>query len=162
MPPPGADVRSLQALRDWFAALSLFHKEAREALASVGVEVQRAPDWVEQKGREWQAKARRAEESLFRAKMELAQRQHPDFSGRIPDTTVQEKAVRRAEAELEFCQEQIRVCQRWLNELPEAVGEVYHGPARRLGFFLESDAVKALAELDRQIAALEQYQQESP
>lgn len=159
---PGADVRSLDALQSWYATLAAYGVEARDALAAVQLEIHRASEWIQHQIGEWKAQVRRAEQDVFRAKMELRSRQQPDFSGRIPDTSVEEKALRRAEAKLEFARRQVTICQRWLTQITAEVGEVYDGPARRLGAFLEGDLPRALAVLDRQLVALERYSEIRP
>ncbi|HEY8506185.1 MAG TPA: hypothetical protein VIL46_16480 [Gemmataceae bacterium] len=159
---PSADVRSLEALLDWYTALCEFAAEAQNALAAIALDVQRASGWLEAQEDRWQGEVRRAEEEVVRAKAELRNRRQPDFSGRVPDCSVQEKALRRAEARLEHARRQVKVTRQWLARLPALVGEVYDGPARRLGGFLEGDLPRALAALGRQLEALERYAQIRP
>jgi hypothetical protein len=157
-----ADVRSLQAMRDWVGAVRVYHDDAAAALASIEMEIRRATDWVaEQEGR-WHAAAKQCEEELWTAKQDLNARKLPDWSGREPDTTVQERAVRRCEARLEHCQDQIQRCRQWTQRLPKMIDETYRGNAHRLAMFLDGDLARALALFGKQIASLEAYAGERP
>ena len=110
---PGADVQAIDALQDWHNALCLFRDEATDALSMISLEVRRAFDWIDEERKAWQQEARLAEQDVYQAKIELAQRKYQDFAGRIPDTSVQEKALARARARLEHAEDQVEVCRRW-------------------------------------------------
>jgi hypothetical protein len=152
-----ADVRSIDALREWYATLIAYGENLAEALAGVEMEIRRGADWLHDQLGLWQRAVRECEEEVVQAKAELAARKFPDWSGRNPDTTVQEKVLRQAKARLEHAEEQVQKVRSWIARLPKAVDETYSGPARRLGNFLEVELPKGLAVLDRRIAALESY-----
>ena len=153
----GADVRSIDAVRDWYAALASYGEGLAEAMAGVELEIRRAHDWVGEQLDRWRRAVRACEEDVTRAKAELAQRKYAGFDGREPDCTVQEKNLRLARARLEHAEDQVEKCRQWLARLPKMVDEVYSGPSRRLVNFLEGDLPKGLAELGRRLAALESY-----
>src|SRR5207253_191296 len=94
---PGADVGSIPALRDWLAALSVYRTEAAASLAGIQGEIRRGHEWVAEQLSLWQRAVRDCEEEVVQAKAELAARKFPGFDGRMPDTTVQEKNLRRAQ-----------------------------------------------------------------
>ena len=152
-----ADVRSIDALRDWHATLTGYGESLAEALAGVEMELRRAREWIAEQLSLWQQAVRDCEEEVTRAKAELAHRKMPTWDGRDPDCTVQEKNLRRARARLEHAEDQVQVCRRWSQKMPEVVDEVYNGKARRLANFLEEDLPKALTILSRRLAALEAY-----
>lgn len=152
-----ADVRSIDAVRDWHAALTAYGENLTEALAGVQTEIRRGFDWLHDQLGLWQRAIRQCEQEVVQAKAELAARKFPDWSGREPDTTVQEKNLRQAKARLEHAEDQVQKIRAWLGRLPKAIDENYSGPARRLGNFLESELPKGLASLDRRLAALESY-----
>ena len=158
----GADVRSIDAVRDWHAALIDYGDTLSEALAGVELEIRRAHDWLGEQLSRWQHSIRERQEEVTRARAELAQRKLPTFDGREPDCSVQEKALRLAKAKLEHAEEQVDKCRRWLGRLPKLVDELYVGPSRRLGNFVEGDLPKALSDLARRVAALESYAQLRP
>jgi hypothetical protein len=155
---PGAGVRSLDALKDWYAALALFRNEAQNAQTSLALALQRAADFLGEQQVVWQRRIRKAEEDVTQAKAELRHRRLlKDFDGRHPDTTVQEKNLARALDGLRHAEDRLDVTRRWLQRLPTVIRDVYDGPARGLSFFVEIDLARALAELAKQLTALELY-----
>lgn len=152
-----ADVRSIDELRDYHASVVTYRATLLEALSSVQMEIRRAFDWVEEQGTLWQRRIRESDDEVVRCKAELSQRQFPMWDGRIPDCTVQEEALRRAKAKLQFCEEQVRLCKKWIGKLPKMIEETYDGASRRLLNGLEIDVPNGLSLLARQISALEAY-----
>jgi hypothetical protein len=152
-----ADVRSIEALRDWYAALTGYSEVLAEALAGVEMELRRAREWLDDQRRSWQQAVRDCEDEVTRAKAELSQRKMPTWDGRDPDCTVQEKNLRRAKARLEHAEEQVEKCAHWMRKFPQMVDEIYNGKAQRLSNFLEDDLAKGLAVLSRRLASLEAY-----
>jgi hypothetical protein len=159
---PGADVQAIDALEDWHNALCLFRDEALESLNSIALETRRAFDWIDEEAKAWHREAREAEEDIVRAKAELNQRKTPDFSGRIPDTSLQEENLARAEARLRNAEEQMDVCRHWAARLPKMVSEEYEGTARRLGTFLDIELPAAIAQLNARIQSLHRYTEVKP
>jgi hypothetical protein len=152
-----ADVRSIDALREWHAALATYSAGLADALAGVDMEIRRAHDWLGEQLSRWQNAVRECEEEVVQAKAELSARKFPGWDGREPDTTVQEKAVRKAKAKKEHAEDQVALVRSWMARLPKLVDEAYTGPSRRLGNMLEADLPKALAALVRQVGALDSY-----
>lgn len=157
-----ADVRSISVIRDWLAALAEYREAANETLAGVEMEIRRGIDWVAEQQDRWKQAAKDAEQELWQAKQDLNARKVPDWSGREPDTTVQERAVRRAQAKLDHCEEQIAKCRSWLLKLPKLIDETYRGSANRLQLFLEGDLARAAAVLTKQVQSLETYAGQRP
>ena len=154
---PGADVGSIPALRDWLAAVAVYREQAAEALAGIQVEIRRGHEWVAEQLSLWQRAVRDCEEEVVQAKAELAARKFPGFDGRMPDTTVQEKNLRRAQAKLEYAEEKVRKCRSWIAKLPKHVEEVYSGHGHRLANMLDGEVARGAALLDRRVDALERY-----
>lgn len=153
----GADVRSIPALRDWLAALATYRDETAEALSGIHQEIRRGFAWIEEQMALWQRAVRDGEEEVTQAKAELAARRFPGFDGRMPDTTIQERNLRRAQARLEHAEEKVLACRKWLGKLPKAVEETFTGPGHRLATFLDGDLARGAALLDRRLDALERY-----
>lgn len=152
-----ADVRSIDAVREWHASLTDYGDGLAEALAGVALEIRRGHDWLEEQLGRWQHSIREREEEVTRAKSELSQRKFKTFDGREPDCTVQEKALRLAKARLEYAEEKVAKCRQWIGRLPKMIDELYVGPSRRLSNFIDGDLRKGLAELSRRVVALESY-----
>lgn len=153
----GADVRSVATLREWLAALAVYQDDASNALAGVNMELRRGLDWIDEQLHQWQHAKRDAEEAVAQARAELSARQFPSWDGRDPDTTLQERNLRRAEAWLDHCEEQIRKCRGWVAKLPKLIEELYTGHGHRLQTFLEGDLARGLADLNQRLEALERY-----
>jgi hypothetical protein len=153
----GADVRSISVLREWLAALAVYQDEASNALAGVNMELRRGLDWIEEQLHQWQHAVREAEEAVVQAKAELAARQFPSWDGRDPDTTLQERNLRRAEAWQEHCEDQVRRCRGWIGKLPKIIEETYTGHSHRLQTFLEGDLARGLNSLGQRLESLERY-----
>ncbi len=152
-----ADVKSIAALADWKVDLVNFRTDGDESLSALNMEVQKAYSFLDDTEAKWKREMREAEEDLVQAKSELSRRELPDFSGKIPDTTIQKKAVQRCKARMEYCADQMDVCRRWRTRLPRMVSEEFEGPARRFENFLDGDLLRGISALDRQIDALEKY-----
>jgi hypothetical protein len=153
----GADVSSIPALREWLAALAVYHSNVSESLSGINMEIRRGFEWIAEQLALWQRAVRDCEEEVTQAKAELAARRFPGFDGKMPDTTLQERNLRRAQARLEHAEEQVRKCRAWLGRLPKLVEEAYTGAGHRLQTFVETDLVRGVAVLGRQLDALERY-----
>jgi hypothetical protein len=154
---PGAGVTSLDALSEWYAALVEFRAEAQNSLSSLVLSLQRAADWLDQQQQYWRRQIRVLEEEASQAKAELMNRQFTDFLGEKLDCSVQEENLRIAKARLEFAEDRLEATRRWSKRLPQEMRDVYDSPTRHLGFFLDGELPRALAQLARQLTALEQY-----
>jgi hypothetical protein len=152
-----ADVRDIDALRDWLAALATYRSDANESLTALRVEINRGIEWVHEQYQLWQRSIRRFDDAVVQAKADLAAKRFPDVNGRMPDTTVEERNLRRAVAKLEYAHEQVAKCRRWVAELPKLVDEIFHGPAQRLANLLDIDVPRGAAVLTRRIESLELY-----
>ena len=93
----------------------------------------------------------------MQAKAELAARKFPNWDGKMPDTTIQERNLRRAVARHEHAQDQVLRCRGWATRLPKIVEEAYTSRGHRLEVFLEGDLARGLAGLTRRVESLERY-----
>ena len=157
MTGPQADVRSIDAVRDWHATLANYADSLAEALAGVEMEIRHATEWLDEQLSLWRQAIRDCEEEVVRAKAELSQRKFKTWDGRDPDCTVQELALRSAKARLEHAEEQVERVRQWIGRLPKIIDETYRGAGRRLQNFLDDDFPKGQIELARRIASLETY-----
>jgi hypothetical protein len=153
---PPARVTSIDALRDFRAALSTFRSEAIDALAANDLDIRRAFDWLTEQRQFWQRAVREMHDEVTHCKAELFRRQTVLPGERVPDCTQQIKALRLAQQKLEHAEERVKACRRWEPALQRAVDE-YQGPARQLGSLLDGELPKSTALLDRMIASLDAY-----
>lgn len=153
-----AQLHSLEKLLDFQAALATFTHHAKEAISAMEVDIRRTLQWLEQQLAMWHAEVRRAEEEVFKAKQELAQRRMIRVGDRQMDTTEQEIALAKAQRRLAHGEEKQAACRRWLRKLPEAIDE-YQGFAVNYQSILECDVPRMHAFLDRKMDLLEAYMQ---
>ena|SRR6266496_957320 len=155
---PAAHVTSIEGMADFQAALATFTEKAKDALGSVELELRRMIDWLAEQAKHWQTEIRLAENAVFEAKAELTRKKMMKIGDRKPDTTDQEKALRRAQAWLEHAEEKLAHTRHWQRAFPDAMLD-YQGPARQLQFMLEAQVPQMSAYLHQKIEALEKYQQ---
>jgi DNA repair exonuclease SbcCD ATPase subunit len=152
----GAQVRSVDAIRDFLAALQQFREDGQEALCSADMEIRRMQDWLREQLKSWSKEVRDCEEELIQAKNELSRRQTIYVGDKPPDCTEQKKRVQFCRARLEHAEEKVATTRRWIPEM-DRLNDEYYGPARQLAGFLDSNMLTAFAVLERKIAALEAY-----
>lgn len=157
MAAPGADVRSIPGLHDWLAAMTVYRDTAADAVAGINQEVRRGYEWIDEQMGRWQRAVRDCEEEVTQAKADLAARKFPGWDGKMPDTTLQERNLRRAKARLEHAEDKVAACRKWAATLPKLVDETYSGAGHRLSTVLDIDVARGLAVLGRQLDALERY-----
>jgi hypothetical protein len=151
-----ARVTSIETVEHFRSALCEFGKEAKDSLCAIDMRIHRAFEWLEQQSKHWQKEVRVRQEELVRAKLELQSRKAMQKGGKGPGTTDQEKAFRKAQQRLKEAEDKVRCCRNWLPLLQREVHE-YHGPARLLAGYLDTELVHALALLARKLANLDAY-----
>ena len=151
-----ANVRSVDALRDFKNALITYAEEARNALNGVDMEVRRTRDWL---GRDqlmyWQTQVKKRNEQVSQARADLFRRQISQGSGSVSDSD-QKEALRIAIQRLRKAEEKLAKVKRWGPVLDHAIAE-YNSAARPLGDRISGDLVNSLALLDRMVASLDAY-----
>jgi hypothetical protein len=157
-----ADVRSIDALREFRAALALFGDDVLGALGAVDMEVRRTVLWLQQdRPAYWQEQIKRRGEQVAAAKAELFRRQlmkTPEFS---PSCTEQKEQLRRAEESLRDAERRAAAVRTWGRTLPQILLE-YQASTRRIKDLAAGDVPRAMAVLARMIDALEAYLRVAP
>jgi hypothetical protein len=157
-----ASVRSIDALREFRAALIEFAEDALGALGAADMEARRTVHWVTHEQRlYWQQELKRRKERLSQAHSELARKKLGASSGNTPRYTEQLEQQKKARASLEEAERRAELLRRWEPRLQQAVLE-YKGRAGRLTDLIGGDLPRSLALLDRIIEALDAYAQVAP
>jgi len=156
-----AHVTDSRALVEFRAMLCTFADEARDALGMIDHEIRRTVAFVEEQVHEWRAAVRQAEDEVIQAKIEYNQRRSQRIGDRQPDTSFQEKVLRKAQAKLEYAEDKLTLARRWQRDLPREIMN-YEGPARQLLQNLDIEGPRMVAFMERKIAALETYAQTPP
>lgn len=152
-----AQVHVIERLAEFKAALRSFADKAKDAMTGNAMELRRSGDWLEAQLGLWKTEVRKAEDAVVQARNELTRRKMMRIGDRPPDTTEQEKALRKCQARLAHAEEKRDNTKRWLRQLPDDIEE-YNGQARPFQDALEHDVARMIAFLEQKIAALEEYQ----
>ena len=156
-----AQVHAVDRLADFKAALQIFADKAKDAMSGNQMEIRRSLDWLDSQLALWKAEIRKAEDAVVQAKNELQRRKMMRISDRPPDTTAQEKELRKAQARLAYAEERRDNTKSWLRKMPDEIEE-YDGLARPFQDSLEHDLVKMINFVEQKIAALDAYRQINP
>ena len=151
-----ANVRSLEALREFRVALIKFIDKAKRAVATSDSEVMRTQMWIDShQPAHWKRELRKSEERLNQAKSELfrATISQPD-NPRGP--TDQVRLVNKRKAEIEYVKQKLEKTKRWSRTFERSTNE-YRGAISPLSSALDGTAHKAVVLIERSITTLESY-----
>lgn len=152
-----ANVRSVDAIRDFRASLATFTEEARTALGGTEMEIRRVRDWLcRDQLTYWQAQIKRRNEQLSMARSELHRRRLSQQGSEAVSDSEQKEAVRLAQKRLEAAEARLALIKRWIPVLEHAITE-YHSSSQPLGDSLSGSVVNSLSLLDRTVRAIEAY-----
>ena len=155
--PRTANVRSLEAIREFKVALAVFEEEATAALETMQTEIYRAIDWLENdRPSFWQQQVRHGFDDVAEARTALETCRMRIVAGRKPSCIEEKQALRAAKHRLENAQEKIDVVRHWCINVRHETDE-FKGRIGQLQRYLETDVPRLLATLQRMINALEGY-----
>jgi hypothetical protein len=153
-----ARVTSLDALDSFAAAVRVFQDEAQRAIESAEMNIRAATDWTRGERRDyWRGQARRAEQQLHEAKLNLQRCQ--TFRGvddYRPACVDEKRQVERTRRRLEHSRDQIEAVKHWSRVVDQAVYES-KGGVSPLARWLETDVERAMAALNRICRTLQEY-----
>lgn len=153
----GADVKSLESLYKFRAAVLNFQEEARLCLQALESQLLKFLGWLE-----------RERPGFWKRQIELCYRQHGEARvsfhrcrmrkmGDFKPTCFEErKAMEAAKNALEFAQKQVPVVKFWIANAHHEANE-YKGRSSQLHQFIERDLPELLALLAHSIVQLEAY-----
>jgi hypothetical protein len=153
-----ANVRSIDAIKDFRVALSTFKEGAAQSLAAVAVEIQRTLDWLgHDQLKYWQNQVRVREDRVNEAKVDLNRCLiSTTATGDRPACSDQRLALAKAKARLAEAEEKIEKVRHWCQVIEQDISD-YHGPAQQLASMLDHDLPKAMSLIERMINSLEEY-----
>ncbi len=157
-----ASVGSIEALKDFRAALALYGEDTLSALGAVDAEVRRTIHWLhDDRPYYWQNQIKRRREAVSTAKAELFRRKLQKTADNTPAMTEQKENLRRAEAALQDAERRLTLVRKWQPVFQQAVLE-YKASVRRIKDLSAGDVPRALNLLSRLIDTLEAYLREAP
>lgn len=154
----GAHVGSIDAVRDFRAALVNFAHEARESMISFDMESRRTLDWLlETQPKFWHQEVRRTEELLTQAKIELERCRNSRLpGGEAPSCMEERKAVDRARQRKQYAEDNLEATRKW-GYVAQRESIEYAGRANQLTGMFDAQFPAALALFERVLTSLEAY-----
>jgi hypothetical protein len=157
-----ANVKSVEAIRDFRIAMTNFSDDARNALSAVEMEIRRTRDWLQRDQLSyWQTQIKRRNQEVSEARTELHRRRLSQANSDAISDTEQKENLRIAQRRLEEAEDKVQRIKRWIPVFEHAIAE-YHSASQPLGDRLTGALLKSLLVLDRMVASLEQYLATAP
>jgi hypothetical protein len=153
----GANVRSLEALIEFRAALVQFEDTSSGALDVLQQQIHRATDWFEHdRPGYWKRRIERSFNEVAETRTAYEMCRLNKVAGHRPACIEEKQAHEKAKRQLQHSQEQLEVARRWVFKIGHEVEE-YRGRVGPMRQCLENDVPRMIGVLDRMIAALESY-----
>src|SRR4051812_19107517 len=109
-----ANVRSLDVIRDFKAALVRFEEEACIAMAALRQEIVRALDWLEHdRPIYWKEQVRRSFDAVAKARTDLDACRRRTVADHRPACIEEQLALRKAQERLKTAEEKVELVRRW-------------------------------------------------
>jgi hypothetical protein len=156
--PEGANVQSIELLRELQGVLWKFREACVGSLDDVESELRRTVIWLEtEQDTYWKAQIRIRHEALERAKEALRSKKiFKDASGRPQSVVEEQKALKIAMQRMAEAEEKLSNVRKWVRALQKEI-ELYKGSVGRLSHSVESLVPAAVHQLDRMMVSLEAY-----
>jgi hypothetical protein len=157
-----ANVRDIQAIREFRAALLKFADEAESALQSMQAETNRTFEWIEHdRPHYWTVQMRKAFDQVAATRMALNACQMRTVAGRRPSCIEEKQAYEKAKRRLQQCQEQAERIKHWNVTIHHDADE-FRGRLAGLRRLLDVEIPQALARLEKTAEILESYAETGP
>jgi hypothetical protein len=155
--PESANVKSIDAVKRFHAAVVQFQEEARLCVSALEMQLLCILGWLERdRPGFWKREIEVCYREMSEARVRLHQcrmRKYADFK---PTCFEEKKDLEKAKRDLEFAQKQIPVVKYWNVNAQQEANE-YHGRASQLTQMLERDVPQLLALLHHAVDRLEAY-----
>lgn len=153
-----ADVRSLDALRDFRAALIVFLGAVGDSLMALQEAVFVAVDWVEnEQPRYWDSEVLKAYDQVAEKRIALeTNRMRKEAFGHRPSLAEEKQALEEAKRRLAYCQQKVDIVKNTSIDLRHEADE-FLGRLSSLQRLIETDLPKMIGLLERMLLALEAY-----
>lgn len=152
-----ANVRSLDAIRQFRVALQKFVEDAQKALAGIQMEIHRGQDWLEHdRPAYWQAQVRLAFQQVAETRTAYESCRMRTVAGHRPACLEERNAYREAQAYLRYAQEKVEAVRLCALKVRHEADE-YRGRIGQLERCLEGEIPQTLELLSQIIASLEAY-----
>src|SRR4051794_36547594 len=140
-----ANVRSIDAIREFKLALISFAEDARIGLSAMEMEIRQVRNWLERDQLTyWKAQVKRCHEDIAEARTELHRRQLSQINSDAVSDSDQKEALRKAKRRLEHSEDMVERIKKWVPVFDHAMAE-YHSQSQPLGDRLSGELVNSLA-----------------
>lgn len=154
-----ANVRSVDAIRYFHAAVLKFQEEARLCVSALEMQMLRFLGWIErERPGFWKREIENCYRELSEARVRLHQCRMKKMGDYKPTCFEETKDLERAKRALEYSQKQVPVVKHWIIQTHHEANE-YHGRSAQLTQMIERDIPQLLALLHQAVDWLEAYQQ---
>lgn len=151
-----ARVTSLDALRDFKAALIDFAEQAGLALSEAQSDVQRTVGWLtNDRMVHWQREIKKRNEKLALAKSELFRKQLESNDTRT-SAVVERKNVARAEQAVQEAEEKVKNCKKWKTALEREL-MLFRAQCGQVAGVVASDIPITIGRMEKMMDALHRY-----
>jgi len=152
-----AGVHSIEAIRDFRAALLSFCDDARDALCMLDIEARRGLQWIqEEQPQYWEHQVRQRGDAVLQARAELERARCLPVPGGHPTCREEKVALERAKQRVDQALDKVQVVRKWGRAVQHEVGE-YQGRANQLTSILDGKMNQALSYLNRVLDNLDGY-----
>ena len=152
-----ANVRSIQALKDFRNAFCNFAEDARGALGAVEMEVRKFRDWLERDQMNyWRMQVKKRQDDLIDARAELHKKKLAAGKSDAVSDSEQKENLRNATRRLRAAEEKVETIKKLIPQFHHAVAE-YHSHSQPLSDHMSGGFERSLARLTAMIDALEGY-----
>lgn len=153
----GARIETVDALRDFRAALVIFLERATTAMGDVRQKIDRTVAWLElDRPGYWRDQERRAYDQVAANRVAYETCRMRTVAGRHSDCIEEKKAFERSKARLEYVHVKQKAVRKWMVEASKEANEFR---ARTSSFqrTIDHDVPLMIAQLGRMIDAIEAY-----
>lgn len=155
--PESANVKSIDAVKRFHAAVVQFQEEARLCVSALEMQLLRILGWLERdRPGFWKREIEACYREMGEARVRLHQCRMRKYADYKPTCFEEKKDLEKARRDLEFAQKQIPVVKVWNVHAQQEANE-YHGRASQLTQMLERDVPQLLALLHQAVDRLEAY-----
>lgn len=152
-----ANVRSIEAVKYFHAAVVEFQEEARLCVSALEMQLLRILGWLERdRPGFWKREIESCYRELGEARVRLHQCRMKKYGDHKPTCYEEKKALEKAKKDLEFANKQIPVVKYW-NVTAQHEANEYHGRASQLTQMVEREIPRLLALLHHAVDRLEAY-----
>ena len=153
----GANVQSLDALKDIRAALIKFHERAVSAMGELRQKIDRTVDWLElDRPNYWRDQEHRAYDLLATTRVAFETCRLRVVGGRRSDCIEEKKAFERAKVRMEYVRQKQEAVKKWMVQAGREANE-YRSRTSTFQRALENEVPLMITQLGRMIEAIEAY-----